>query len=520
MRRAAIATLLLIVMLTPLFACMGEEPEEQSIKALLKLGRQKLEANDGSKAYNYFLEVLQRDPDNEAALYGITLALDLRVFAFIDGIIDLISGVVIWNATKEECIEACEVIKKCDLYRETWTTPDSCMSECPFGLQDFMFKTLIDPDSSCQHIRDYALDWITPVTPERCVELCEDFDRCGLIHPPVTFDVPQCIEHCPWSYVHHHEKYYKTGVCDGYDRRAFEHITVGLQVLFREIGVFIPPQTITYSDRLLAMDTDYNYKLRAYAWKMVQPEVDWDLSGRFTYGELYLSRALAHAFQTLLLCATSVNLEMNFPSFDINMNYSNPEGVQEILTSLIRVVEILLYDPVFPLGFQIFDEDWAYDQIKQSALEFGGAWEALADMFDYMFQDTDRQGSRALGYNDDNNNFHWDADETMTLKINMDKIDVTRQQAEAVRDLARAMQANFYDRVPFDVQMLADVLDSFNLGNLGFLIDLLSAWFPDGTIDGSTLLYEPTENGFRDFLEMLLEKMRDINDILIEEGVE
>jgi hypothetical protein len=518
MKRYAIAVTLLAIFSAASLACMGTPPKEATIEELLKEGKKNLEdKNNGSRAYNNFHDVLDREPDNKEALYGITMALDLRVFAFIDGTIDLINGPIIENPTKEKCAQACQRIDQCNLYRETWTTPDNCMTHCPFGLQPFMFDTLTD-GSTCKRIRDYGLDWITPTTPDRCVELCNDFNKCGLIHPPVTFDVPECISHCPWSYVHHHEKFYKVGKCNGYDRTAFEHVTTGLQVLFREIGIYIPPQTMVYTDKLLKMNTDYEYTLRAYAWTLVDPPLYWNLSGRDSYAELHMSRALAHLFETFVLLATSVNLEMNFPSFDLNMNYSAPQGI-EILHNLIRVVEILLYDPIFPLGFQIKNEDFAFKQIKEGATEFGAFWESLGDMFEYLFQDTDVQKGRAVGYNDDNNNFHWDEDETITFRIGDAGLDLTKPQCEALVVLARALQKNFDDRTPFDVTLLTDFLNASNLGDLDFLIDLIASWFPDGTVDLSWPLYEPYQNDFRDLLVVLLDKMREIEDILIANGV-
>ena len=518
MKRSLALILLLGLMTVVLLGCMGQPPEPRSLEENLRLGKYWLQQNYGSKAYIYFKEALDEDPDNKEALYGIVLALDLRVFAFIDGIIDLVTGPIISNVPKETCEKACQRIDECNVYRETWTTPESCMSECPFGLQEMMFETLID-GSSCERIRDYGLDWITPTKPERCVELCNDFDACGLINPPVTFTVEECIDHCPWSYVHHHEKSYKVGTCEGYDRTAFEHITKGLQVLFRNIGIFIPPETEEYTQKLFDMNTDYEYMLRFYKWTLVSPPLEWDLSGRYGYAELYMSRALSHLFQTFLLLATSVNLEMNFPSFDLNMNYPDPSGFGEILHNLIRVVEILLYDPVFPLGFQIYDEQWAYDQVAEGATEFGAMWEAVADMFEYLYDDADVQEGRSVGYNDDNNNFHWDENETITFRIGDDGIDLTKQQTYALVDIARAMQDNFYNREPFKIELLTEFLDASGLGGIDWVIDLLAAWCPNGEVDLSTPLYEATENGFRDFLATLLEKMRTLESVLVANGV-
>ncbi|MHA1569803.1 MAG: hypothetical protein ACTSXZ_10055, partial [Alphaproteobacteria bacterium] len=210
-----------------------------------------------------------------------------------------------------------------------------------------------------------------------------------------------------------------------------------------------------------------------------------------------------------LLLATSVNLEMNFPSFDLNLNYAEPQGFDEILHNFIRVVEILLYDPIFPLGFQIYDEDFAREQIQESAYWFGNMWSSIAAMFEYLlYEDTGRQADRAVGFNDTNLNFQWDEDETMTLRIGDAGLSFTRTEAQAIVSLSYAMERNFLDREPFPVQELNNLLAAFGLEQLDFVIDLLDAWFPEGTIDLSTPLYEPTKNGFRNLLEVLLEKLR------------
>lgn len=516
--RLFITILACLVLMPILTGCMGEEPDELTNKYLLKMGKFNLEQNDGSKAYNFFHEVLDRDPYHIEALYGITLSQDLRVFAFIDGIIDLLFGVIIANPSDAECAQACDRIEECDLYTNTWTTPENCLAKCPFGLQPFMFQKLID-GSSCEHIRDKGTEWITPTSHERCVDICEDLDFCGLINPPTTFTVDECIEHCPWSYVERHSKFYDVGVCNGEDRTAFEHVTIGLQVLFREIGIYIPPQTIKYTDRLLEMPHTYQYALDHYSWTLVDPPLKWDLSGRYSTSELYLSRALAHFFQTFLLLATSVNLEMNFPSFDLNLNYAEPEGFEEIWHNLIRVIEILLYDPIFPLGFQLWDEPWAYEQVEQSAYEFGMAFSSFGSMLESLFVETGRTSDRAVGYDDVNRNFNWDADETLTLRIGDAGLSFNRAQAEEIAYLCRQMETSFLENEPYDLNGLNNLLEAFGLGDLHYIIDLLASWFPDGMLDVSQPLYEPTKDGFRSLLEKVLEKMRLIEKLFMEDNL-
>ena len=516
-RRKVIAVVMLALLVLSLslvlFACMGETPEEASLDYLLRQGRKSLEIGRGSMAYNYFRRALHIAPNNMEALYGFVLSLDMRVFSFIDGTIDLLAGVFIFEPSLAECQQACARLEECDLLGEAWTDAKNCERDCPFGLQPFMFDTLVD-GGSCKRARDEGLEWIIPTTEENCRLLCEDLELCNLVRPPVTFTVDECIAHCPYAYVERHSKCYlgQLGQCNGEDRTCFEHITVGLQLLFREIGVKIPPKLIHFADRLLDESNDYQYYVLPYRWTLKEPPLEINLDGRFDHGFLHFSKALGHGFVSILLMATSVNMEMNFPSFDINFNYGAPNGTKEVFEALIRTVEILLYDPIYPLGFQIVDEPWAYDQLIEGAQELGHAFGSTALGLDFVLNDHDRQAGKAFGYEDLNKNFIWDHNEV--LPINGTGIRISRDQAIAWKHLSFAVEANLVDREPFDVDLLRDVMLSLNLGSLEFVVDLLDAWFPNGQIDLSLIFYEPNQNNMRNWLEILLDKLRIVHDML------
>lgn len=522
MSRRRIAAFIVLVTFTigitvTFSACMGEDPEDPELDWLLKQGRKSLVAGSGSLAYNFFWDALKIAPDNKEALYGMSLALDLRVFSFVDGIIDLLFGVFVYEPSLDECEEGCARLEECDLLDEAWTTRDDCLRDCPFNLQPFMFDTLFD-GSSCKQIRRNGLEWIIPLAPEDCVDLCDDLELCGLIHPPVTFSTEECYEFCPYSYVERHALCYLNhlGECNGFDRTCFEHITVGLQILFREIGEFIPPQVEKYTDKLLEKPDKYQYYLKTYRWDLYEPPIELIFDGRFTHGFLYLSQGLGHLFQSFLLMAGSVNLEMNFPSLDINFNYMNPTGTDEIIETIIRFIKILLYDPIFPIGFQIIDEPWAYAQLEEAAGEMGKGLGAMGDMFEYVLNDHDRQKGKAIGYEDTNKNFNWDKSEVMIIEdAGGLKLTFTRDQAIALKELLAGLEANFVDRTPFDLDLIINYLHTFPTNSLFYdidvLIELLKAWFPDGTVDFSSNLYQPDQNNMRNFLEKLIEKLEIIN---------
>jgi hypothetical protein len=523
MKKITILTLLALaasLAIIGMASCMGEEPEPDSLQELLNEGRFYLEKHEGSKAYNFFYEALQIDPDNLEGHYGMILSLDHRVFANIDGIIDLLSGVYMFQPSREVCSDACARLKECNLLEEAWTTEADCLTDCPFSLQPFMFDTMTD-GSSCYRIRSYGLEWIVPTQPDNCVKLCEDLDLCGKIVPPVTFDVEGCISHCPHAYVERHSKCYLShlGECDGFDRTCFEHVTVGLQILFRAVGILVPPQIDEYAKLILESDNTFQYDLEDYYWSLVDPPLEIPLEGRYDFGFVYLSKSLGNFFHSLLLLATSVQLEMNFPAFDLNFNYGNPQGVSEIINAAIVSAEILLYDPIYPNGFAIFDEPWAFEQIKEGGQAIGRGFGAMANMFEFMFSDHDRQQGKALHYDDDNNNLTWDKGETFTVP-GFDDIVLTREQCKEIRDLARALEANLLERTPVPIGEATELLETFNLGSLDFIVDLAESWSDDGTFDISGVFWEPGRFDFRNLLQTIIDKLKIVQKIIVELGIE
>ncbi len=494
-------------------SCMGHTPAPPTLQDLLYGGRKNLSWGHGSVAYDEYLQALSMAPDNVEGHYGIVLALDKRVFSNIDGIIQILSGVLLENPSQLQCEQACARLEECNLMQDAWTTKETCVKDCPFFLQPYMFETLID-GSTCFRIHDVGLEWIIPTTPANCEKLCNNLKLCGQIQPPVTFDVEDCITHCPYSYVEHHTKCYMQhlGDCNGYDRSCFDHTTIGLQILFRLIDLDIPPQIIENSDWLFAHPSDYVFELLTYDWTLVNPKVDIDLHGRYDGGFMYLSRTLAYGFHALLLMATAVDLEMNFPAFSLNFTYANPQGLQPIMRAVIRTLEILMYDPVFPNGFLILDEPWAIPQIQQGGQEVGLMFASIVEMFDFMFDDHTKKEDLAFSYTDTNGNGDWDPDETLT--ISGLGLTITLNEAVAIRNLSAALRDNMAERKPFPIiATFEPVLEAFGLGSFDWVVELISSWYND-TGDWSGPFWEPTRTDFRAFVIVLIEKAKIILSII------
>jgi hypothetical protein len=298
-----------------------------------------------------------------------------------------------------------------------------------------------------------------------------------------------------------------------------------LQILFREIGIFVPEEIIRYSQWVLDNSNDflYQYFLRKYNWTLVDPPVTLDLDGRYDHGFMHFSRMLGFGFHALLLFCTSVQLEMNFQVFDINFNYGAPEGVKEKLEALIRTLEILLYDPIFPNGLVVLPDEFAVDQIQDGGKELGNMFGSLASWIEYMFDDRDKQEGKAISYTDENENYNWDDGETLTvrgLEIAGKHVEFTRPQMQAVHDLAIVLRDNFLEREPFPIEAFRPVLDAFGLEALDSIVDLFIAWSEDGTADWSEPFYNPQRFSFRDLLATLVDKLHIIDEVMGELGVE
>ncbi len=528
MRKYALAASLLLAVLLAVglcVSCTGTTPYPPSINSLLLNGAKNLQDGWGSVAYNAFKEVLERDPGNIVAYYGISLALDLRIFANIAGVVQMLSGAPIANVTVADCEKACYRLGECDLYKDAWTTKESCMKDCPFWLQPSMFETMID-NSTCDRIHEFGLEWIIPTTPANCELVCNNLNYCGLIQPPVTFDVPTCMEYCPYAYVEHHTKCYLQHLdqCNGYDRTCFDHTTVGLQILFELIGIYLPQQLIDDTNWLLAQPTTYEYWLNIYSWSLPKPafSINWATlqtnGARFDHGFLYVSRVLAFGFHALMLFCTSVDLELNFQTPTINFTYMQPQSFTDYVIAIIRVASVWLFDPVFPNGLIILPESYAFPQLKEGGQELGNMFGAVVDLADYMFNNHDKQTGLAVGYTDTNGNGQWDADETWDISgLGLD-IKITRDQMSAIRNLSAALRDNLLERTPFPIdQTFLPVLDAFGLGAFDWVIDMFSAWF-DGYGDWSGPFYNATRTGFRDLLITLIEKLKIIYQVAIDLG--
>ena len=511
--RFVLATLLFTFLAT-LFSCMGEPPPEQSLEWLLRQGRASLENEEGSVAYNFFREAVDRFPESTEAHYGIVLSLNDRVFANIDGIIDLLAGVYIFQPSSDDCAEACARLTECDLLDEAWTDEANCIRDCPWRLWKWMFYYVIEGDHTCHEIRREAMEWLIPPSPKDCRLLCEDLDYCGLIQPPLTFNVEECVAYCPNMWVERHTRCYlgNLGSCNGHDRTCFNHITKGVQILFREIGVHIPPQIIDYSDVLLERGNDFQYFLDHYKWTLVDPPIEIELDGRYDHGFVHLSRVLGYSFHAFLLMTTAVELELNVENLDLLFRYPKPQGALPIVWAIRNSLEIILYDPVYALATRITNEPWAYEQIREGGQALGRAAGSVAEMFGFMLGDRDRQKGKALAYDDANGNFVWDADETMTIR-GID-LEFTREQATVLIQVCRALEANLLEREPIDLELLYPLLEAFDADSLTWLADLGIAWSDGGTLDLSEMFYNPQRDSFRDLLAVVVAKLRIIENIL------
>jgi len=520
-RFVALLASLCVGVLLVFTSCFGKDPEDLTYDELMDKGRKLLEENEGAQAYSYFQDAHKLKPDKSDPLWGMVISDGWRIFANLDGIIDILWGVYVYEPALPECVRACERLAECDkeieygVFDRIRSSEATCIVDCPWGLQPYMFEDITEC-GDCECVRRKALEWIISTSPADCEKLCHDFDLCGNINPPDTFDVPTCIERCPTMYVEHHSLCYleHLGECSRKDRTCFEHTIVGLQVLIRDFSAVIPREVFELSDILLARSDQFY--LKHHSWTLTEPPVEIVLDGRFAREELHFIRALARFFESFCLLSTAVNLDINTVTFDLHFDIPGEHidmlnlddlmnHIDLIIPDLAHMLENMIYDPIFPGAFIVKDEDWAIPQITQGGIELGLGFAELADMIFYMLEDGDRQQGKAIGYDDKNYNRQWDEDETLTIR-GLD-VTLTREQAVWFAIMCADLAENLVFRDPFDVDYLLYFLDSMDMGfPVGLIIEFLAdIYLENRLIDISEIFYNPQPEGFRDLLIELID---------------
>ncbi|MDP8255320.1 MAG: hypothetical protein P9M14_06190 [Candidatus Alcyoniella australis] len=511
MRRRKLVIVAIVALIATAFiawSCQGEPPEQWSLQKLLSEGRLALQEGNGSTAYNFYKDALQIDPDNLEAMWGVTVSTMDRIVSNLDGLVDLLAGVYIYEPTSQECVEACERLTECNLLDEIRSSEETCMQDCPWGLQPMMFADITASDD-CDAVRHDAIEWILNTQPEDCEAIAGTLEMCGNFNPPITYDKQEFIERCPRMYVEHHSRCFTKhlGECNRKDRTCFEHTIVGFQVLFRELGTKMPPEILKYSDVLLEHPEQQLF-LKNFWLEFHDPAVKWELPGRFGVPELYFSRAMAHFFNWFLFCATSTNLDINTVTFDLNVREA--EGFEEMYWGLTTAVENMLYDPIFPNALIAYDDEKSLELIKASGPELGYAFGDFGRYLDYLMIDPERQTGKAMGYGDTNNNGIWDPEEYVEFKGL--GITINRIQAEQIAAMCEGMELNlvYGTDYPFDVSLFRNVLDSYNLWYVDLICRLI---FGDGytnndLVDFSHFFTDPNVYDFRDFALNLVEDLK------------
>lgn len=536
-----------------LVACFGKPPKEMTYEELLREGRKRLEENKGAQAYNFYLKAHRLKPDESEPLWGLVVSNGQRMIANLDGTIDILWGVYVYEPQFSECVAACERLSQCDkeikygIFKRIRSSEETCLKDCPWGLQPYMFEAITECED-CECVRKKALEWIISISPADCELLCNDLELCGLIRPPRTFDLAMCKERCPRMYVEHHTDCYMEhlGECSRKDRTCFEHTVVGLQELFKRFGARIPPDLLKYADVLLTRPGDQFY-LKTHSWVIKEPPMELILDGRFGQPELHFYRAFAHFFGAFVLLMTAMNLDINTVTGDLHFDYYLEDfsmdailaNFNQFLFDLTDTLENTLYDPIFPGAliikgwdkdkdeYEYVDECKGFDdvdacieairenslkQFEEGGIELGLMFGEFAQFIYTLMNDTDRQKGKAIGYDDKNENFHWDTDETLTFRgLN---ITLTYEQALRIADMCKALENNLVNRVPFDVNYLLYVIDSFDNWLLGLIVKWIAKNYLDnGQIDISELFYNPDPMGLRELVVKVIDILYDLQAI-------
>jgi hypothetical protein len=505
-------------------ACMGEDPDGLALHDHLREGRRSLQAGDAGHAYNHFYEARKIAPLHPAALWGTVLSNDLLVWRAISGMVDLLGGPYIYSPSREECFDGCLKIDACDLWDEFRTSREQCISDCPWKLQPYMFEELVAAPI-CDDIRYGAGQWIVRTTPENCQRLCVSLDYNGLINPPETYSVEECIINCPFMYVERHSECYLNNgymTINRFDRTCFEHSVLGVQILEDAFALKRGPETIEFSQYLLDRPDGYQYYLKYYQWDLKEPPLEWNLNGRFSRSELYLSRALTHTWAAFINLAISQNLDLNTVAFD---QYTWQGSTCKIaLWDLRRVLRHLLHDPIFIDAFRLKREKWteaseeqvqasidkSLNHMRATGLALGNMFDEFAKMSSAILGSTDRQHGRALGYTDENWNFRWDEDEV--LEIPDLELTFTKKQMFAFQEFCEVMAECFLTGTSVDMDDLKLILEALGYGDYAIAVDLLKLITEREDINFSYPFMYPSEEGIRPLVLSIAQMLDDLYD--------
>jgi hypothetical protein len=188
-----------------------------------------------------------------------------------------------------------------------------------------------------------------------------------------------------------------------------------------------------------------------------------------------------------------------------------------LLTLLPRMIENVLYDPIFPGAVIAKSDPKSLAQITHGGRELGYMFDEFAKFLYVMMADPDRQKGKALGYDDANSNFYWDPEETLTfrgLELFGSELSMNRYQADAIAAFSSGMAQNLLYRVPFKIDLLKAVLHSFDLDLVNAVLDIIAnEYLPGGEVDISRLFYEPNPTGFYELLLRLVEILQKVADM-------
>jgi hypothetical protein len=486
-------------------SCMGDRPGRPGLDELLKEGRRSLMEGDAGEAYNLFREARDIAPEHPQALWGTVLANDLLIWRNLTGIIDLLSGAYVKIPSRDECEQGCARLATCGFFDEFRTTASDCVSNCPWKLQPDMFQSVLSAPT-CYDIRYGAAEWIIRTTPANCKILCESLDNCGLIEPPLTYDVQGCIDNCPLMYVEKHSQCYLNAhidTCNRFDRTCFEHTVNGIQIILQKVGETRVPETMDLSQLLLDRTDDYQYHLRYYKWNLREPAFEINLPGRFSTSELYLSRGLNYFWSWFVRFASAQNLDINTVTFD-QFSFSG-STCKVVLKDFLHSIENTMYDPIFPKAGTLKEPyDESLELMKGAGESLGHMFDEFTKMFEAMLGSTDKQQGRSLGYNDDNYNFQWDEDETWTVWDTGQEF--TKADVIAFKNMCQAMAANFLGDEPVPLDVFRPILKAIGYDIANLAIDLIEATGRT-TFNPSYPFDHPSEDGIRPAVLQLVDAL-------------
>jgi len=500
MKRCRILLVFIVAITVVAIGCAKEE-EKFSKEHWLQKGKDCLANVDYACAYDAFKKVLNHDPDNEQAKYGIILANDQNLSYGLGGILAIFSSEP-YEPTAKECRELCENLDECG-WLETWGLDEgNCVNMCDpnnagaFGYDEDMFKCIASAQD-CTKVEE-CLSPILEPTQENCIDACAKLDTCKFMNPD-TYGIEDCVDRCPHLYTRQETQCFVTEPDCKKAINCFLHYGPLVQTLFDSFYADIADEATKHANAIAKLD-DFAFYIDYLAFSPSDLIGLPDLlaSGRHDVAAAHFYSSFAYLYLAVFKIALSLNIDVNINTIETlppaPTNLLDIQGIINYLAAIRDMLTDILYDPARS-GFGYLTEDGA-ELLPSASHDIAGSARAVR-LFIEELKSKEYSSLYAFPLEDTNGDGKWSAGESIYLR-GWGMLDY--DFADDIKELAAALEACFDDGEPFDLSTLKPILKNYGYGYINLLIDLLDI-LGYGEIDLSKPLLDPNPDGIRDYAD-------------------